>query len=62
MELTKEWRKSSYSGGNGGHCVEAKRTSDGAAIRDTQNRSLGHVEASRLEWGALLTAVKGPAA
>ncbi|OLT24701.1 DUF397 domain-containing protein [Nocardiopsis sp. CNR-923] len=61
MELTKEWRKSSYSGGNGGHCVEAKRTSDGAALRDTQNRALGRVETSPLEWGALLTALKGAA-
>ncbi|WP_073378101.1 DUF397 domain-containing protein [Nocardiopsis flavescens] len=59
MSLKTEWGTSTYSHGNGGQCVEARRTSAGAAIRDTQNRSLGHVEASRLEWGALLTAVKG---
>lgn len=59
MELIRKWRKSSYSGGNGGHCVEARRTPDGAALRDTQNRSLGQLEASSLEWSALLTAVKG---
>lgn len=56
MELTKAWRKSSYSGGNGGHCVEARATESGAAIRDTRNRHLGHLEAPAYEWNALLLA------
>jgi hypothetical protein len=59
MELTKDWRKSSYSGGNGGHCVEVSGTATGAAVRDTQNRHLGHLEADHREWTALLEAVKG---
>lgn len=52
------WRKSSYSGGNGGNCVEATATDTGAAIRDTQNRHLGHLETTSLEWNALLQVVK----
>lgn len=59
-KLSTEWKKSDYSGGNGGDCVEAKRTSAGAAVRDTQNRRLGRLEADRHEWTALLEAVKGP--
>lgn len=58
-KLSTEWKKSAYSGGNGGQCVEARRTSAGAAVRDTQNRRLGHLEADRREWTALLEAVKG---
>ncbi|PDP88762.1 DUF397 domain-containing protein [Glycomyces fuscus] len=60
-KLSPEWKKSTYSGGNGGQCVEARRTSAGAAVRDTQNRHLGHLEASGAEWTALLEAVKGSA-
>ncbi|MET9797439.1 DUF397 domain-containing protein [Nocardiopsis alba] len=52
------WRKSSYSGGNGGNCVEACSTDKGAAMRDTQNRSLGYLEASQSEWSGFLQALK----
>jgi hypothetical protein len=31
------WRKSSYSGGNGGGCVEAGNHPHGVMIRDTQD-------------------------
>jgi hypothetical protein len=31
------WRKSSYSGGNGGGCVEAGNDPHGVMIRDTQD-------------------------
>ncbi|WP_444963117.1 DUF397 domain-containing protein [Nocardiopsis sp. M1B1] len=58
MELTKDWRKSSYSGGNGGHCVEVSGTATGAAVRDTQNRDLGYLEADCREWAALLSSVR----
>jgi hypothetical protein len=59
-KLSPEWKKSAFSHGNGGQCVEAKRTSGGAAVRDTQNRHLGHLEADHREWTALLEVVKGP--
>lgn len=61
MGLSDDWKKSSYSHGNGGNCVEAHKTSNGAAMRDTQNRTLGFLEASETEWTALLGAVKGKA-
>ncbi len=34
-----DWRKSSYSDGNGGACIETASTSaDGVAVRDTTDR------------------------
>ncbi|GAA1115675.1 DUF397 domain-containing protein [Nocardiopsis metallicus] len=56
--MTDQWNKSSYSNGNGGHCVEARATEQGAAVRDTQNRHLGHLEASSPEWKAFVEAVR----
>jgi hypothetical protein len=32
------WRKSSYSGTNGGDCVEAADAADGILVRDTTDR------------------------
>lgn len=37
--LESSWRKSSYSGGNGGGCVEAASTSGVILVRDTTNRA-----------------------
>ena len=56
--MTDEWNKSSYSNGNGGHCVEARATERGAAVRDTQNRALGHLDASAPEWMAFVGVVR----
>jgi hypothetical protein len=40
MDLTSaEWHKSSFSGGNGGGCVEVARNLPGVvAVRDSKNR------------------------
>jgi hypothetical protein len=32
------WRKSSYSGGNGGNCVEVADDAGRVLVRDTKNR------------------------
>jgi hypothetical protein len=37
MSVTPTWRKSSFSGGEGGECVEVRR--DLGAVRDTKNRA-----------------------
>lgn len=47
------WRKASYSGGNGGNCVEVAHTGD--RIRDSKNPA-GPI--LRADLGALLDAVK----
>jgi hypothetical protein len=33
------WRKSSYSGGNGGNCVEVGGSGPAVVVRDTKNRA-----------------------
>ncbi|OLT24900.1 DUF397 domain-containing protein [Nocardiopsis sp. CNR-923] len=52
----KDWHKSSYSG-NQGHCVEVAEGVT-TAMRDTQNRDLGHLDMPAGEWAALLTSVR----
>lgn len=53
------WHKSSYSGGNGGDCVEAAYLASGKAmIRDSRHPGLGHVAVSASEWRAFLDAAK----
>lgn len=53
----KKWHKSSYSGGDGGNCVEV---AEGATtmVRDTQNREAGHLDFDPQEWTALLSVAK----
>ncbi|WP_431870739.1 DUF397 domain-containing protein [Nocardiopsis eucommiae] len=48
------FRKSSYSGGNGGDCVEVAGTPTATLIRDTQNRDAGHIDITPGEWAALI--------
>ncbi|MCY9786389.1 DUF397 domain-containing protein [Nocardiopsis sp. EMB25] len=52
------WRKSSYSSSHGQNCVEIADLPGGAAIRDTQNRHLGHINVPASEWAALLGTVR----
>jgi hypothetical protein len=52
-----DWHKSSYSGGDGGNCVEVAE-GPVTGIRDTQHRELGHLSAPAPEWAALLAAVR----
>ncbi|MDT0330106.1 DUF397 domain-containing protein [Nocardiopsis lambiniae] len=51
-----EWHKSSYSGGSN-DCLEAREGSQGADVRDTQNREAGHLRFDRVEWTALVQSV-----
>ncbi|MFE9246430.1 DUF397 domain-containing protein [Nocardiopsis sp. NPDC006938] len=55
-ELT--FAKSSYSSGRQENCVEVAGTPAGAAVRDTQNRELGHLVYPSSEWAALLNTTR----
>ena len=57
--VTEDWKKSTYSNGSGGQCVEARRDQAAVLVRDTQNRDLGHLAAPAPEWTALMAAVRG---
>jgi hypothetical protein len=59
MKLNSDtWRKSTYSGGNGGGCVEVGTAGDVIAIRDTTNRDGGTLAVSVRAWKAFATAIK----
>jgi len=48
--LESRWRKSSYSGGNGGGCVEVASTPDTVLVRDTTNRAGAVLKVSAAAW------------
>lgn len=52
------FQKSSYSSGRQENCVEVSGVPTGAAVRDTQNRELGHLMFASPEWSALLGAAR----
>jgi hypothetical protein len=52
------WRKASYSGNNGGNCVEVGQASDTVAVRDTTDREGGTLTFSADTWRAFLGAIK----
>jgi hypothetical protein len=52
-----DWRKSSYSGANGGSCVEVA-SADGVAVRDTTNRDGVTLAFSAAAWAAFVTRLR----
>jgi len=52
-----DWRKSSYSGANGGSCVEVA-SADGVAIRDTTDRDGATLAFSARAWAAFVTRLR----
>lgn len=52
------WRKSTYSGGNGGECVEAADAPDMVLVRDTTNRDGGALAFSAVAWRAFTGELK----
>jgi Domain of unknown function (DUF397) len=60
MDLTNaEWRKSSFSGSNGGGCVEVARNLPGVvAVRDSKDREGPALVFTPDEWRAFLDGVR----
>ena len=53
------WRKSSFSNGNGGACVEVATLRDGSrAVRDSKNITGPALRFSAGEWSAFTSAVR----
>jgi hypothetical protein len=54
-----QWRKSSYSGDNGGACVEVARNPPGAvAVRDSKDREGPVLAFAPADWEAFTAAVR----
>jgi len=49
-----DWRKSSYSGANGGQCVETASAAGTVMVRDTTNRDGGSLEFSVVAWSRFI--------
>jgi len=53
------WRKSSYSGGNGGDCVEVGQAAGMIAVRDTKDYGQGQVQRfSAADWRVFVAQLK----
>lgn len=60
MDLNRaDWRKSSYSGNNGGACVEVARNLPGVvAVRDSKDPHGPALVFTRADWAAFTAALK----
>jgi hypothetical protein len=55
---TPAWRKSSYSGGSGGDCVEVASAATAVMVRDTKDRDGGELAFAPDAWQAFTVSLK----
>lgn len=53
-----KWRKSSYSGGNGGNCVEVAGLTGQLAVRDSKDKTGPVLSFGLGEWSAFVAGVR----
>jgi hypothetical protein len=58
METAGNWRTASYSGANGGECVEVASTDEAVMVRDTKNRAGATLTVPATAWQAFIAAMK----
>jgi hypothetical protein len=58
METTGNWRTASYSGANGGECVEVASAAEAVMVRDTKNRDGGMLCVPASTWRAFIATIK----
>ncbi|WP_116042893.1 DUF397 domain-containing protein [Amycolatopsis palatopharyngis] len=56
--IDESWFTSSYSGSNGGNCVEVAFAEPVIGVRDSKDRTAGHLALRPTAWRALLTRLK----
>jgi hypothetical protein len=58
METAGNWRTATYSGANGGECVEVASAADAVMVRDTKNREGGTLSVPASAWRAFVAETK----
>jgi hypothetical protein len=58
METAGNWRTASYSGANGGECVEVATTDEAVLVRDTKNRAGATLSVPANAWQTFIAAMK----
>lgn len=58
METAGNWHKSSYSGADGGECVEVAAEGGTVMVRDTKDRNSGTLTMTASVWRAFVSTVK----
>jgi hypothetical protein len=58
METAGNWRTASYSGANGGECVEVASAADTVIVRDTKDRNGGTLSVPAGAWRAFIATMK----
>jgi hypothetical protein len=53
------WRKSSYSNGSGGACVEVAVSTDEVAVRDSKHTAGPTIAVNPAAWQAFLATTRG---
>jgi hypothetical protein len=58
--MNPQWRKSSYSSGNGGQCVEAGHVPGAVLVRDTRDNGTGPLlRVTPADWARFTRQIKG---
>ncbi len=59
MGTVTAWRKTSYSSGNGGNCVEVGQATEAVAVRDTTDRNGATLDVPAEAWRAFTARIRG---
>lgn len=57
-DIDRTWRKSTYSGGANGACVEVGNGQGAILVRDTTDRAAGHIDVVPEAWRAFVNGLK----
>jgi hypothetical protein len=59
MDMNLQWRKATYSSGNGGNCIEVATVPQAVAVRDSQDPDGPRLAFGAQAWRAFAAKVKG---
>ncbi|GGW35141.1 DUF397 domain-containing protein [Streptomyces griseoloalbus] len=59
MNTSESWRKSSYSGAEGGECIEVAETSDAVWVRDSKRPAEARLSFGAKAWAGFVRMAAG---